>query len=315
MSPATNDHTRATGASDDSWRHTPERSNLPLLRLMVWLSLKLGRRLSRLVLFPVAAYFLMFSPRAGKASQHYLRQALARPVTLKDRFLHIFYFATTIHDRLYLLNGRFDLFELRIHGEHLLQRASHGQQGLLLIGAHLGSFEVLRAIGRQHPELNISILMYQENARKINAVLEAINPAASSNIIPLGQMDSMLEAQQRLEQGHLIGMLADRSLGGDPTQQQPFLDKPAPFPLGPFRVAALLKRPVLFMTGLYMGGNRYDIYFEELADFTGLERSARDTAITAAQTAYAAKLTHFCRLAPYNWFNFFDFWTKQKVSN
>jgi len=26
---------------------------------------------------------------------------------------------------------------------------------------------------------------------------------------------------------------------------------------------------------------------------------------------YADRLTHYCRLAPYNWFNFFDFWQKK----
>ncbi len=42
------------------------------------------------------------------------------------------------------------------------------------------------------------------------------------------------------------------------------------------RLAAMLKRPVLFMSGLYLGGNRYAIHFERLADFSTLERSERD---------------------------------------
>jgi predicted LPLAT superfamily acyltransferase len=24
--------------------------------------------------------------------------------------------------------------------------------------------------------------------------------------------------------------------------------------------------------------------------------------------AYVARLEHYCRLSPYNWFNFYDFW-------
>jgi predicted LPLAT superfamily acyltransferase len=31
----------------------------------------------------------------------------------------------------------------------------------------------------------------------------------------------------------------------------------------------------------------------------------------AAQQRYAERLSHFCRIAPYNWFNFFDFWQKK----
>jgi hypothetical protein len=151
-------------------------------------------------------------------------------------------------------------------------------------------------------------MMYEENARKINATLEAINPAATKDIIGLGQPGSMIAARDKLDQGYLVGMLADRRLGDDVTTPIDFLGEPAPFPVGPFRVAAMLKRPVFFMTGLYMGGNRYQIHFERLADFTQVERPDREAAVHAAQQAYADRLSHFCRLAPYNWFNFFDFW-------
>jgi predicted LPLAT superfamily acyltransferase len=73
-------------------------------------------------------------------------------------------------------------------------------------------------------------------------------------------------------------------------------------------MAAMLQRPVFFMTGLYLGGNRYRIHFEPLADFSDTPRSERAAAMQAAQQRYAERLSHYCRLAPYNWFNFFDFW-------
>jgi predicted LPLAT superfamily acyltransferase len=79
------------------------------------------------------------------------------------------------------------------------------------------------------------------------------------------------------------------------------------------RMAAMLRRPVLFMTGLYLGGNRYAIHFEPLADFSNVERSERDASINAAITRYAALLDHYCRQAPYNWFNFFDFWPPESI--
>jgi len=121
----------------------------------------------------------------------------------------------------------------------------------------------------------------------------------------------MLEARDKLDQGYLVGMLADRALGDDVTVDCDFLGAPASFPLGPFRMAAMLRRPVFFMTGLYLGGNRYQIHFEPLADFSTTPRAGRNAAIAAAQQAYAARLSHFCRIGPYNWFNFFDFWQKK----
>ncbi len=298
--------------SGAGWTRRPERSNQSVLRLMAWISLRLGRPAGRLVLHGVAAYFLAFAPRARRASANYLARVLGRPPTLAERHRHILAFASTIHDRVYLLNDRFDLYDIEIVGEDAIQGAMAGGQGVLLLGAHLGSFEVMRALGRQKTGRGISMLMYEENARKINATLAAINPAAVQDIIPLGRMESMLAAKEKLDAGHLVGMLADRAIdrkaGSDPGREIDFLGAPASFPLGPFRVAAMLRRPVLFMTGLYLGGNRYRIHFEPLADFSNVGRGRRDAAIEAAQRAYVARLEHHCRAAPCNWFNFFDFW-------
>ena len=290
------------------WVQRPERSNMAMLRLMSWISLNLGRAPARFVLLGISLYFLAFAPAAKAASRTYLRRALGREPTFVDLFRHFHSFASTIHDRVFLLNARFDLFELEVHGEAIIQEVLAAGRGAFLMGAHMGSFEVVRAIGRRQPDLKVTMVMYEENARKLNAALSAINPEAVADIIPLGQLDSMLQVQSALDEGKVLGVLGDRTLGGDPTLRLPFLGAEAEFPLGPMRLAAMLKRPVLFMSGLYLGGNRYAIYFERLADFSGIERAERNAAIEAAVAAYAAGLERHCRAAPYNWFNFFDFW-------
>ncbi|WP_300452452.1 acyl-CoA synthetase [Accumulibacter sp.] len=291
-----------------AWLRQPERSHPAILRLMVWISLTLGRASGRLLLYGIALYFLFFSPQARRASRAYLGRALGRWAQWSDGYRHVLSFASTIHDRVYLLNDRFDLFDIEVHGAEALHAALAGQTGALLIGAHLGSFEVLRAVGRGRAGLQVAMLMYEQNARKINATLAAINPAAVQDIIPLGRLDSMLEVRDRLERGYLVGLLADRALADEATRQYDFLGQPAAFPIGPFRLAAMLRRPVFFMTGLYLGSNRYRIHFEALADFSQVAPADRDAAIRQAQARYVARLEHYCRLAPYNWFNFFDFW-------
>lgn len=301
-----------TVTTNDAWLHRPERSNMAILRLMVWISLTLGRPVGRWVLYGIAAYFLAFAPLARRSSREYLTRVLGRAPTLPEQFKHFLTFASTIHDRLYLLNGRFDLFDIEITGDDVVGDTMAGGQGVLLMGAHLGSFEVMRSLGRKFIGNSVSMLMYEQNARKLNATLEAINPAATQDIIALGRPESMLRAQEKLAEGHMVGMLADRGLGNDPTRSFSFLGKPAAFPLGPFRVAAMLRRPVIFMTGLYLGGNRYRIHFERLADFSQVERAQREAAMANAQAAYVARLEHYCRLAPFNWFNFFDIWQSQR---
>lgn len=295
-------------ASHAAWVHTPERSNMLMLRVMTWISLRLGRRAARGVLHLIAAYFLLFAPASRRASSNYLRRALDRPARWRDLYRHFFTFAATIHDRVYLVNRRFDLFDFEVHGEATLRRLLAGGNGLFLMGAHLGSFEVIRALGRKDTDLRVAMLMHEDNAQKINAMLAAINPQAVQDIIGLGHIDSMLKVRERLDDGGVVGMLADRTPGNDTLYPVRILGADANLPGGPFRMAALLRRPVVFMTGLYLGGNRYAIHFDTLADFSGVTRGQRDAALQAAITRYAALLDQYCRAAPYNWFNFFDFW-------
>lgn len=290
------------------WVRRPERSNRTTLRVMTWISLRLGRAPARLVLAGISLYFLLFAPDAKTASRAYLRRVLDREPRFADLFRHFHSFASTIHDRVFLINARFDLFQVEVHGEDVIQEVLAAGRGAFLMGAHMGSFEVARAIGRRQPGLRVAMVMYEENARKLNAALAAINPAAVQEIIPLGHIDSMLRVQACLDEGVVLGVLGDRTLGGEPTVRVPFLGADAEFPLGPMRLAAMLKRPVLFMSGVYLGGNRYAIHFERLADFSDVERPGRDAAVESAVVAYAACLERHCRAAPYNWFNFFDFW-------
>lgn len=279
-----------------------------MLRIMTWISLRLGRTAGRLVLHLIAVYFLLFAPTSRRASMGYLRRALGRPVQWSDVYRHFFCFAATIHDRIYLINQRFDLFDIEIQGQASIDNLIAEGDGLFLMGAHMGSFEVIRAVGRQAPDLRVSMVMHEDNALKINAMLAAINPEAVTDIIGLGRIDSMLKVRERLNQGAVVGVLADRTLGEDSMLPAKLLDDVAYFPTGSFRMAALLRRRVVFMVGLYLGGNRYQVNFVPLADFSNVPSGQRGAAVEAAVERYAALLDQYCRQAPYNWFNFFDFW-------
>jgi predicted LPLAT superfamily acyltransferase len=290
------------------WMQQEERSHALVLRFMVWLSLTFGRPLGRVVLHLITVYFVLFAPSARRASRHYLERALGHPAGWRDGYRHVLSFASTIHDRVYLLNDRFTDFDIEVQGQQAVHAVLDDGQGALLIGAHMGSFEALRAVGWGEGGLKVAMLMYKDNARKLNATLAAINPKAMQDIIPLGRTESMLEVRDKLQSGYMVGMLADRTLGDDAMEMFEFLGHPAPFPVGPWRLAAMLKRPVFFMTGLYMGGNRYELHFEQLADFSQVSRAERQQAIEQAMTRYVSCLERYCKSHPYNWFNFFNFW-------
>lgn len=290
------------------WARSPERGSLILLRIMTCLSLRLGRPVGRCLLYFIALYFFLFAPAARRQSIDYLRRALGRAPTAGDRFRQVHYFASNILDRLYLVNERYDLFDVSIDGEDLMrEQLAHGT-GTFLMGAHFGSFEVMSAVGRRQPGLRVAMAMYEENARKVSAMFKALNPANKSEIIALGQIEAMLRIRERLEEGVFVGILGDRTFRGEPGLVVDFLGRPAVFPLGPMRAAAVLRREVFFITGIYKGGNRYHAVFEKLADFTETRCGEREAAVEAAIRRYAAILEKHCQRDPYNWFNFFDFW-------
>lgn len=290
------------------WTRRRERGAVPLIKSFAWVALHLGRPVARLFLYPICLYFLVFSGGARATSRAYLARALSRRPRLADVFRHYHAFASCVLDRVFLLNDQLNLFDVAVEGEDIVNDILARGSGCILLGAHFGSFEVARALGRRQPDLRVTLVMYEENARKIRAALNAINPRLAMDVVGLGEPDAMIEVGHRLEEGHFVGILADRSLEGDEGVRYPFLGAPAPFPAGPFRMAALLKRPVVLMFGVYRGGRRYAVHFERLADWSeGPPRRRRDE-VDRAMRRYVERLEHHCREAPFNWFNFFDFW-------
>jgi predicted LPLAT superfamily acyltransferase len=275
---------------------------------MAFISLRMGRSLSRIPLYGIALYFFLFAPSARRHSKHYLRLALGRAPRARDRFRQILAFATTIHDRVYLINGQFELFNITLEGEDVVQAQAASGRGALLMGAHMGSFEVMHSLGRRRRGIRVSMAMYEENARKINATLAAINPRLESDIVSLGRIDAMLNIADRLDRGAFVGVLGDRTLGREPVQAVALLGQRAFLPTGPMRAAAILRCPVFFMAGLYCGKNKYHVVFERVADFSSTPAGVRNVAVHSAIERYAAALDRYCRSHPYNWFNFYDFW-------
>lgn len=302
--------TPPTQVASAEWATRPERSSMAVLRFMVWLSLFLGRRLSRVVLYPIAAYFVVFAPKAKRASKAYLSRALGRTARLPDGFRHVLTFASVVHDRVYWLRGRHDLFEIEVIGESHLATLRQQGRGMVFAGGHFGSFEALRVVGERHG-IDTRMLMFPDNARKVTAALTSINPALANSVIGLGRPDSVLRVRDHLQNGGSVGILADRMLGEDKSRDIPFLGEPAPFPVGPWRLAAMLAAPVVFMAGCYLGGNRYQLVFEPIIDFAQVPAEKRASAMQEAQDRFVELLESRCRQAPWNWFNFYDFWHAQ----
>ena len=295
-----------------AWLDQRERSNNLALRFLVWTALRLGRPAGRTLLYPICLYFLLFSNKGKAASRQYLGKVLQRRPGIADLFRHYYSFATVALDRMFLLRNGFSQFEVNVHGEDVLAEARAKGEPCFLLGAHFGSFAALHVFGEEN-DIRVTMMMFEHGSRNMNALAKAINADLARVVIAMGSVDSMLKVRDRLENGEWVGMLGDRRLYDSGAVRVPFFGESAALPTAPFRIAALIGRPVVLMVALYRGGNRYDLYFERLVEMPKLDRSSRDVMIREWAARYAQRLEHYCQLAPYNWFNFYDFWADAEV--
>jgi predicted LPLAT superfamily acyltransferase len=300
-----------------AWEQQRERSNPFALWLIVFITQHMGRWMGRLLLYPITAYFVLTAPRIRRGSRHYLRRALGRPATLFDIARHIHCFASTLLDRIFMLTDRFEALDVRIQGpEPLLRYAAEGR-GCLLLGSHLGSFEVMRNLARTRPELKVKVLMHRHQNAMFMQAMERLSPNLGESIIDTaGQgSETLLRVKDALDAGYSVGLLGDRLHAEDRPVRCRFLGDGVDFPSSPILIASLLRASVILCFGLYRGGNRYDLYFEELAERIEIERASRDAELQRWAQRYADRLEHYTRLAPYNWFNFYDFWNDEARRN
>ena len=104
--------------------------------------------------------------------------------------------------------------------------------------------------------------------------------------------------------GDRIPVFASQTIMAD------FLGYPAPFPVGPYILASLLKCP-LYLLGCIHDGRGYSIHFETLAEQVQLPRGQREAAMSRFALQYSQAITALLKRSPYDWFNFFYFWDQK----
>ena len=290
------------------WGDLPERGTPTSLRLIAWIALRIGRWTTRLLLYPITLYFVISARKARQVSYEYLRRVRGRPAAWWHVFRHFYCFAATILDRLYLLRGEFEHFDVTLHEKEILLRKIESGKGCILLGSHLGSFEVLRTLGVTQQNFPLKVLMDTAHNQNITRFLDSLNKKIASTVIVPDRPDTLLRVKESLDAGFLVGMLGDRVSSGDKTTQCQFLGASATFPAGPILLAAIMHCPVVLFFGLYRGGKCYDIHFEHFAEEITLHRDRRTEDVQDWMQRYAERLEYYARLAPYNWFNFYSLW-------
>ena len=292
------------------WIERPEGGSAFGLKLISTFARICGRPAARLVLYPVTFYFLLRRGPERRASRAYLARVFGRPATSFEVAKHVYCFAAVTLDRMFMLTEKFRRFDISVTGLEALHEAMMLERGVLVFGSHLGSFDALRVLSERRPDVKTRVVIDIGQNPALSRILNALNPELARSIINARQdgMKTALAIKEALDEKSLVTLLVERARPGNPVVVANFLGEPAPFPTSPWQLAAALKSPVVLCFGFYRGGNRYDLHFEHFDDMVKIERGDRTASLTRTAQRFADRLTHYARLAPYNWFNFYDFW-------
>lgn len=307
-------------SQDTQWSEFRERGSSLALRIVVGFYRLFGRRLTLWLVHAITLYYYLATRPAREASRAYLRRiasrpggraTLGRPPDAWASLLHFRAFALSIFDRIAFWFEADGTFEYELHGMEGYDALLRPDRGAIVVGAHLGSFDALRALADRDRRV-VNVLMHTDNAPRINGLFRTLAPRIQLRVIPADgeTVETALHVRACVERGEIVALLADRvgPTGRGRTCRVSLLGGPVELPQAPYRLAGLLRCPLFFMVALRAGDARYRVHAEMLSECVELPAGEREKRVGELAEAYAARLEHYCAQAPYEWFNFYDYW-------
>ncbi|MEY4684993.1 MAG: hypothetical protein RLZ25_1452 [Pseudomonadota bacterium] len=292
------------------WQKLPERSNPFWIRFIIAITRLLGRSVSRLLLYPISFYFLIINNRTRPASRTFFLHALGREPSFHDYFRQYHTFACSLLDRLAILTEKDKGITIHIEGLDHLERVKEQGMGGILVGSHLGGFDILRMIGRTRGGYRVKAVMFGDATPQIIQIFQALNPSLHEDLITVPGPSAILSLWPDVRKGLLIGLLGDRLMPGERTLSCNFFGEQVLFPTTAPYLSDILEIPLLQFFCLQRGWGCYDIIFEPLAFNSGGKREEREERVRRLTEQYAQNLERYAQRSPYNWFNFHDVWER-----
>lgn len=276
----------------------------------------LGRVPFLVFLYPVVFYYWATRGMARRSSMQYLQRmqaahgSLGGAPTWRDGVRHFLSFADTILDKMLALSGRYRFERVRFHGREHLEGLRQAKRGGIFVTAHVGCLEMCQVAAHELLTIRLNVLVHTAHAEKFNRLLGRLDPDSPVRLLQVTDITpaTAVMLAERVGQGEFVAIAGDRvPLGSGRTARVPFLGHEAPFPVGAYVLASLLKCPV-FLMGCVREASGHAVYIEPLAEHVELPRKSRDERLAHYAGAYAGKLERLLARTPFEWFNFFPFW-------
>lgn len=274
----------------------------------------LGRRGGYLLLVPVTAFYFLFDRKGRRESQRFLRHVLG-PRSLVQRQLdtwrHFTALGRSLVDRLLVMARGPDAFEYGSRGGQHLQDALTEGKGAILLSGHFGSWSVAGA-HLQGSGTQTHVVVYDNEAEGIRRFFARHPGRTPPRIIVQSQgPTAAMEILRALRANEVVAMLADRVAPDGESVPVTFFGATARLPVGPFQLAVLSGAPVLLTFGHKAAGHRHDFMMTPPRRFVAARRGERATLAAEGAQWFADALEAEVRQHPYQWFNFFPFWSDE----
>ena len=306
------------------WMNVKERRGFSGMKLLWKLYRWGGRPLFAVIGWPVTGVFYLTGTAAKKASEKFLtrvneeRTRRGLPTETLSGLTHFRAFTMSMLDRLAAWVGDLTLWKdvdfADDESRKLLCEPPADGRGKLVLVSHLGVAEATRALAQHDRAVPVWALVYDEHAPRFKAMLEDVAPDASRHIIAVNHLgvDTAARLEEAIARGEWVAIAADRtpndqSSRGSRTATASFLGHDAPFPVGPFVLANLLKCDVVTLFAVRVG-DKLLISCRPFASEIQLPRKTRDEALAQYVSQWAKTLEDQAVAHPYQWFNFYDFW-------
>ncbi|MBK8106481.1 MAG: acyltransferase [Betaproteobacteria bacterium] len=300
------------------WAQAGETTFVAGIRFLGAVHRWLGRGPFLACLYPVVLWHWVRHGEARRASLQYLRREHAfhgRPGPApgwRQGLKHFLSFADTILDKTLAASGRYPFERVRVVGREPLEALLAQGQGAVIMTAHVGCLELCQALAQRQPSLRLNVLVHTAHAERFNRVLSRLQPGNAVHLMQVTEVGpgTAVLLSERAARGEFIAVAGDRvpvAAGQGSTASASFLGHSAPFPVGAYVLAMLLKCP-LYMLGCVRQGGGHLVIFERLAERVDLPRERRAQALASHAGLFAARLERLVERAPMDWFNFFHFW-------
>ena len=282
-------------------------------RIFIFLLKHVNIRFSYALLRGVAAYFWVFSNR--KPPLYFYRQRLqfTKLSSYKAIYHNYVMLGECLLDKIVVMAGLKNKYTFDFIGEEYLHQLAQEKKGAILIGAHVGNWEIA---GQLFTRINtkVHIVMVDAEYQKIKNLLNEVLKERKVSIIPItNSYDHLYTISEALKNGEFIAIHGDRFLEGAKTVTCNFLGEDAPFPVGPFYMASKFQSPVCFVSAVKKGRfhYRFNATAPRILPFPG-NLKTRTQDMQKLVEPYVSNLEQIVRDSPTQWFNFYPFWKQNK---